>query len=95
MQEFGLTEHKIRFTSTVALQDETPPTIATDRVYQVLKSNLKDYTIQLMSDGSISIDSVIIKVSGEEGEEKSVLVSWPFQEEELGSYLLNLIQGIS
>ena len=44
-------------------------------------SRLKDLSIQLSSDGSISVsDSVLLKVSGVEDEdEKDVLVSWSHQ----------------
>lgn len=41
---------------------------------------LKDFSIHYSSDGSISIsDSLLIQVSGDEDETKSVLVSWSHQ----------------
>ena len=45
-------------------------------------------------DGSISIsDSVLIKVSGETGSDKGILLSWSYKDEELGGHLLRFLQN--
>jgi len=96
MNELGITCHQIRFTSTVTLLDHGPSSQTANRIYNTVRSNLKDYTVQLLTDGSISVDSVLIKVSGaDDDDEKSVLVSWGYQDEKLGSYMFSVIEGLT
>ena len=45
-----------------------------------------------MVDGSISVESVLVKVEGDEDDQKSVFVSWTNQDEDLGSYILGFLQ---
>ncbi|KAL5013863.1 hypothetical protein ScPMuIL_008133 [Solemya velum] len=90
--ELGLEEHQLRFTSTVYVEEDGPPTKTADKIYQLIKSKVSDTPAQYSSDGSITMsDSVLIKVSGDE-ESKSVLVSWSHQDEDLGSYLLQILK---
>lgn len=92
LKDLGLEEHNLRFTSTVTLEEEGPTTQTADRIYQLVKINLKEFPISYSSDGSISIsDSVLVQVSGEE-DSKSVLVSWSHQDEDIGSFLLKLLK---
>ncbi len=37
MKELGMTQHRLRFTSTLLLEDDGPPTITTDKIYHDLK----------------------------------------------------------
>ncbi|XP_078616191.1 integrator complex subunit 11-like [Branchiostoma floridae x Branchiostoma japonicum] len=94
MRELGLKEHEIRFTSTVTIHDPQPTQATVERLYTHLKGTLKDHSIQHMPDGSIMIDSVLIKVSGssEEEETKDFLVSWPYEDEDLGSHLMTVLR---
>ncbi|OWF52067.1 integrator complex subunit 11-like [Mizuhopecten yessoensis] len=93
LQDFGLAEHQLRFTSTLAFDEEGPTTETADKIYQLVKSQLKDFPTHYSSDGSITIsDSVLVQVSGDE-ESKSVLVSWSYQDEDVGSYLLQLLKS--
>ncbi|XP_052081449.1 integrator complex subunit 11-like isoform X2 [Mytilus californianus] len=79
LKDLGLEEHNLRFTSTVMLDEEGQTTQTADRIYQLVKTNLKEFPVSYSSDGSISIsDSVLVQVSGDE-ESKSVLVSWSHQ----------------
>ncbi|XP_064611089.1 integrator complex subunit 11-like isoform X1 [Liolophura sinensis] len=93
MRELGIDEHHIRFTSTVSIEDDGPPSNTADKIYQMVKSKLREYPAQYSTDGSITIsESVLVKVSGED-ENKDILVSWSHQDEDLGSYLLKLLRG--
>ncbi|KAG1651814.1 Integrator complex subunit 11 [Nymphon striatum] len=77
MSELGIKQHEIRFTSTVCLENELTVSKTTDIIYQLLKNKLLDKSIQLIGDNSISVESVIIKVSGtDDSEFKNVYVSW-------------------
>ena len=37
MKELGMTHHRLRFTSTLLLVDDGPPTMTTDKIYHDLK----------------------------------------------------------
>ncbi|KAL3862318.1 hypothetical protein ACJMK2_008296 [Sinanodonta woodiana] len=92
LMDLGLAEHHLRFTSTLYVEEEGPPSKVAENIYQLVKSKCKDQPTQYSSDGSISVSDVLISVSGEEDDKtKSVLVSWSHQDEVLGSFLLNLV----
>lgn len=63
------------------------------KLLQPLKERLCGWTVQL-KDGSISVESVLVKVEGDEEDQKSVYVSWTNQDEDLGSYILGFLQTI-
>lgn len=90
-KEAGITRHVIRFTSTVRMEDPRPPNKIAENLLKIVQERLKGWSIQL-TDSSISVETVLIKVEGEEDERKCVYVSWTNQDEDLGSYILNLLQ---
>ncbi|XP_062576833.1 integrator complex subunit 11-like [Saccostrea cucullata] len=93
LKEMGVEEHHLRFTSTISIEEDGPANKAAEKIYQLVKRKLKDFSIHYSSDGSISIsESVLIQVSGDEDETKSVLVSWSHQDEDIGSFLLQLLR---
>ncbi|XP_060071309.1 integrator complex subunit 11-like [Ylistrum balloti] len=93
LKDYGLAEHQLRFTSTLSFDEEGPTTGTADKIYQLVKSQLKDFPTHYSSDGSITIsDSVLVQVSGDQ-ESKSVLVSWSYEDEDVGSYLLQLLKS--
>lgn len=93
LKEMGVEEHHLRFTSTISIEEEGPSNKVAEKIYQLVKRKLKDFSIHYSSDGSISIsDSLLIQVSGDEDETKSVLVSWSHQDEDIGSFLLQLLR---
>lgn len=87
----GITKHVVRFTSTLHVRDSGPAHATTLKLLQPLKERLSGWTVQL-TDGSISVESVLVKVEGDEDEQKSVYVSWTNQDEDLGSYVLGFLQ---
>lgn len=93
LKEMGVEEHHLRFTSTISIEEEGPSNKVAEKIYQLVKRKLKDFSIHYSSDGSISIsDSLLIQVSGDEDETKSILVSWSHQDEDIGSFLLQLLR---
>lgn len=93
LKEMGVEEHHLRFTSTISIEEEGAANKVAEKIYQLVKRKLKDFSIHYSSDGSISIsDSLLIQVSGDEDETKSVLVSWSHQDEDIGSFLLQLLR---
>ncbi|KAK6635420.1 Integrator complex subunit 11 [Polyplax serrata] len=93
-KEAGIARHIIRFTSTVRMEDPRPPSKIAEKLLRIVKEKLKNYSIQL-TDSSISVETVLIKVEGDEDDRKCVYVSWTNQDEDLGSYILNLLQNVT
>lgn len=94
LKEIGLGEHQLRFTCRIHIQDphKEPETVL--RLYNHLKSVLKDRTVQHLPDGSVTVESILIQVSthSEEPATKVLLISWTYQDEDLGSFLTSLLK---
>ncbi|XP_028165956.1 integrator complex subunit 11 [Ostrinia furnacalis] len=90
--EIGINRHVIRFTSTVRFDDPGPAVKTAEKLKALLSEKLEGWTITI-SDGNISVESVLIKVEGDENT-KSIYVSWTNQDEDLGSYILGLLQSM-
>lgn len=90
-KEAGINRHLVRFTSTLRMEDPGPASKTAEKLLQLIKNRLKDWHVQL-TEGSISVESVLVKVEGSEEEQKNVYVSWDNQDEELGSYILGLLK---
>ncbi|XP_078281609.1 integrator complex subunit 11 isoform X3 [Rhinoraja longicauda] len=94
VKELGLSEHHLRYTCKVQIQDHHSEQDTLNRIYSHLKNILKDYPIQHLPDGSVMVESILIKISAMSDDQstKDVLVSWTYQDEELGSYLITLLK---
>uniref|UniRef100_A0AAQ5ZME3 Integrator complex subunit 11 n=1 Tax=Amphiprion ocellaris TaxID=80972 RepID=A0AAQ5ZME3_AMPOC len=81
LKELGLNEHQLRFTCRVQLQDPHSDPDTLHRIYTHLKSVLKGYTIQHLPDGTVMVESIVIKVSSsaEDTNAKVLLLSWSYQ----------------
>uniref|UniRef100_A0AAQ6IIJ6 Integrator complex subunit 11 n=1 Tax=Anabas testudineus TaxID=64144 RepID=A0AAQ6IIJ6_ANATE len=81
LKELGLNEHQLRFTCRVQLQDPHCDSDTLHRIYKHLKSVLKGYTIQHLPDGTVIVESIVIKVSSsaEDTNTKVLLLSWSYQ----------------
>ncbi|XP_026478792.1 integrator complex subunit 11 [Ctenocephalides felis] len=90
-QEIGINRHIVRFTCTVRLEDPGPINQTTDKLYKLVKDRLTAWTVQ-MSENTISCETVLIKVEGGDEALKNVYVSWTNQDDDLGSYILRLLQ---
>ncbi|NWX04182.1 integrator complex subunit 11 [Columba livia] len=94
LKELGLTEHQLRFTCRVHIQDPRKEHETVLRVYNHLKGVLKDYSVQHLPDGSITVESILIQATAHSEDQgtKVLLVSWTYQDEELGSFLTSLLK---
>ncbi|ELT95478.1 hypothetical protein CAPTEDRAFT_151615 [Capitella teleta] len=93
MKELGLNEHDVRFTSTLTITDNDSVAEMAEKLMKIFRESAQQHSLQQSSDGSISIaDSVLVKVSESDENDKSVLLSWSLQDEELGSHLLKIIK---
>lgn len=92
-KEAGINRHVIRFTSTVHLHDPGTSLSTAKKLYSLMLSKLPQWSITF-TEGSISVESVLVKVEGENEDQKSVFVSWTNQDEDLGSYILGLLNAM-
>ncbi|KAI7794444.1 integrator complex subunit 11 [Triplophysa rosa] len=94
LKELGLSEHQLRFTCRVQLHDSHSDSDTLGRIYTYLKSALKNYGVQHLPDSTVIVESIVIKVtsSPEEPNLKVILLSWSYQDEELGSFLSTLLK---
>ncbi|NXN16174.1 INT11 protein, partial [Indicator maculatus] len=92
LKELGLAEHQLRFTCRVHIQDPRKEHETVLRVYNHLKG--QDYSVQHLPDGSITVESILIQATAHSEDQgtKVLLVSWTYQDEELGSYLTSLLK---
>lgn len=82
-----------RFTSSARLEDPLPPVRMAERLYEQIREELRDLNVNVkLAETSISVESVLVKVEGDENEHKRVYVSWANQDEHLGSYILDILQ---
>ncbi|MBN3318680.1 INT11 protein, partial [Atractosteus spatula] len=81
LKELGLSEHQLRFTCRVQLQDPHSDPDTLNRIYAHLKGVLKEYSIQLLPDGTVMVESILIKVSStaDDPSTKILLLSWSYQ----------------
>lgn len=109
MKELGLTEHSIRFTSSANVTAPGTLPQVSEAIYELIKSRIEegDGSLQFLNDGSISVDSVLLKVTNVDVEtaaspenvaaaaaaKKKIIVSWTYQDEDLGSFLLKLLKS--
>lgn len=89
-KEAGINRHVVRFTSSVQLNDSGPSLTIAHKVHSVIKEKLPLCSV-IFSEGEISVASVLVKVEGDDDDQKNVYVSWTNQDEELGSQILNII----
>ncbi|XP_067095836.1 integrator complex subunit 11 [Osmerus mordax] len=94
LKELGLNEHQLRFTCRVQLQDSHSDSDTLHKIYTHLKSVLKGYTVQHLPDSTVMVESIVIKVSSsaEDPNTKVLLLSWSYQDEDLGSFLSTLLK---
>ncbi|XP_028921443.1 integrator complex subunit 11 isoform X2 [Ornithorhynchus anatinus] len=94
LTELELAEHQLRFTCRVHIQEARKEQEAVLRVYNHLKGILKDHSVQHLADGSVVVGSILIQATAHSDDPatKVLLVSWTYQDEELGSYLTALLK---
>lgn len=85
----------IRFTSKIKIDDPGPSTRTSEKLFTLLQEKLTGWTVTMSEKCEISIESVQITVEAEANDSsKIVLVSWTNQDEDLGSYILGLLQSM-
>ena len=101
-KELGLSTHTLRFTSTVGVKDKSPINELRQYILKTVENALDgtgmmDHKVYMDENGEISVKSVFIRLAESlDGPEdtKDASVSWAYQDENLGSMLLSLVQNI-
>lgn len=89
----GIVRHIVRFTSTVHINDSGSASATAHKLHDFIKEKLPQWNVTF-SEGEISVESVLVKVEGDEDDQKSVYVSWTNQDEDLGSYILSILNNM-
>ena len=101
-KELGLSTHTLRFTSTVGVKDKSPINELRQYVLKIVENALDgtgmmDHKVLIDENGEISVKSVLIRLTENidgPSDVKDASVSWAYQDENLGSMLLSIIQNI-
>lgn len=102
-----------RFISKVKIDDPGPTLRTVEKLYNLLNERLSGWTVSMNENGSINVESVNIKIDGDDPiavppgsasvppppvgistKHKICSVSWVNQDEDLGSYILGLLQSL-
>lgn len=97
-KEAGINRHVIRFTSSLRLKDTgaTSTSTTAQKLYHLIKQKLNDWQVTFTDGSSISVESVLVKVEGDDDDEqKNVFVSWTNQDEDLGSFIWELLSSMA
>lgn len=97
MKEFGLRAHQLRFTSTVTIDSYELPEIFFNEIRRELEEQFEECSVEKLSSNSLALDSVLLKflTNKSSKDRRSVLVSWQFQDEDLGSKILQFLRSKS
>jgi len=100
MKELGITEHKLRFTSSVTMETSIRYHSFVEKMQSQLQRLLSNYSVQRIAEGCLSVDSILIKILPNDDKSNAntsltALVSWTIQEEEFGSHVLTLCNHMS
>ncbi|EDW23817.1 GL23717 [Drosophila persimilis] len=96
LKEIGINRHVMRFTSKVKIDDPGPTGLTSERLKTLLEEKLVGWTVALQENGSITIESVEVKVEedAKDPKQKTLLISWTNQDEDIGAYILNVLQNM-
>jgi integrator complex subunit 11 len=90
----GINRHILKFSSFIKLENSTPSSVQViEQLHSLLKEKLSVWDVKLVDSQSIGVESVNVKLEDESAERK-ICVSWNNQDEDLGRYILGLIQNI-
>lgn len=84
-----------RFTSKIKIDDPGPSTRTSEKLYALLQEKLTGWTVTMSETCEITVASVQLSVESDpKGVHKNMLLSWTNQDEDLGSYILGLLQNM-
>lgn len=86
-----------RFTCTVEIKESCTLQKTKAKLYSMLENKLPNFKNKLtMSDGSISLASILVTVEDDvDNNKKKIVISWANEDEPLGNYVLEMFQNIN
>lgn len=109
--EYGINKHIMRYTSKVKIDDPGPKLRVAEKLFNILQEKLSEWVVKFQENGKIVVESVEISIedlpsisavastsdtdSTQSQSQKNICVTWNNQDEDLGSYILNLLHNIS
>ncbi|XP_053946177.1 integrator complex subunit 11 [Anastrepha ludens] len=96
LKEFGINRHVMRFTSKVKMDDPGPRLRTGEKLFALLQDKLVGWTVSMQESCTICVETVEIKIEEDEKDpkHKTVLITWTNQDEDIGAYILNLLQNM-
>lgn len=77
------------------MEDPEPSKRTGEKLFNILKEKLTGWTVTKDEQGKISVDSVRVSVECPANDQhKIIYVSWTNQDEEIGAYILGLLQNM-
>ena len=89
----GINKHVIKFSSLIKLETASTNFQIIEEIHTLMKDRLAAWEVKIVDGQSITIESVVVKLN-EENVDKNICVSWESQDEDLGRYVLGLLQTI-
>lgn len=77
------------------MDDPGPNSRTSEKLFNLLQEKMTGWTVSISETCQISVESVQITVESEKNDHhKNVLVTWTNQDEDLGAYILGLLQSM-
>jgi integrator complex subunit 11 len=89
----GINRHLIKYSSFIKLDTSVSTLQILEQVHALLKDKLSAWSVKLIDGQSIGVESVVVKLDTENADRK-LCVSWENQDEDLGRYIIGLLQNI-
>lgn len=89
----GINRHIMKFSSFIKIDNATPSVQIVEQIHTLLKEKLSVWEVKLVDSQTIGVETVGVKLENE-SEERKICVSWQNQDEDLGRYVLGLLQNV-
>ncbi len=89
----GINRHLIKYSSFIKLETKVPVHQILEHIHALLKEKLEAWTVKLIDGQTITVETVVLKLDTESTERK-ICISWENQDEDLGRYIIGLLQTI-
>lgn len=96
LKEIGINRHVMRFTSKVKMDDPGPKIRTGEKLLALLQEKLTGWTVAMQENCSIVVETVEIKIEEDEKDpkHKTLLITWTNQDEDIGAYILSMLQNM-
>ena len=89
----GMNRHVIKYSSIIKLDTSVPSLQILEQIHALLKDKLNSWSVKLIDGQSVGVESVVIKIDAE-STDKKFCITWENQDEDLGRYIIGLLQTI-